>query len=330
MAERVIKIIIPQSHMDEVMAFLKEDAINAWREEKDASQSVVSVLSNIEQTESITDMLRQKFGHIHDFQIIVQAVEASIPHQITSKPHQTSAHTKKIFTRISREELYSDIEDGTRLSDVFIVMTILSTVVATVGLLRNNVAVIIGAMVIAPLLGPNVALALATTLADAKLGWQAAKSFIAAGSVAFCLACLIGIIMDVDPSIPEIANRTTVGIADIVLALAAGCAGVLAFTTGASGAVIGVMVAVALLPPLAVTGLLLGDGNMTLAMGAFLLFICNVICVNLAGVLTFLIQGIRPRSWWEAHRAKRATRIAIGIWLLILIMLSLTIYLISD
>ena len=69
---------------------------------------------------------------------------------------------------------------------------------------------------------------------------------------------------------PEIVNRTFVGWGDIVLALAAGSAGSLAFTTGVSGAVIGVMIAVALLPPLIAAGVLLGLGEITLAVGAFL------------------------------------------------------------
>ncbi len=75
-------------------------------------------------------------------------------------------------------------------------------------------------------------------------------------------------------------------------------AGALAFTTGVSATPIGVMVTVALLPPLV----------------ALSLFLMNLICVNLAGVLTFLVQGIRSASWWEKDRAAKATRTAIALW----------------
>ena len=95
----------------------------------------------------------------------------------------------------------------------------------------------------------------------------------------------------------------------------------LAFTSGASISLIGVMVAVALMPPLIAFGLLLGSGNPAEALGALLLLIANLICVNLAGVTTFLVQGIRPRKWWEASKAKRATRIAITLWSLLLAVL---------
>ena len=128
--------------------------------------------------------------------------------------------------------------------------------------------------------------------------------------------------MEVDPELAEISSRTVVGLGDVVVALAAGSAGVLAFTRGISAAIIGVMVAVALLPPLANLGLLLGSGYYPLAFGAFVLLVVNVICINLAGVVTFLTQGIRPRKWWEEKKAKRAIRIAISIWLGLLLIFS--------
>jgi len=86
-------------------------------------------------------------------------------------------------------------------------------------------------------------------------------------------------------------------------------------------ALIGVMVAVALLPPLVTFGMLLGSGFTELALGALLLLSVNIICVNLAGVATFLFQGVRPRTWWEENRAKKSTRIAIFIWTLLLLIL---------
>ena len=121
-----------------------------------------------------------------------------------------------------------------------------------------------------------------------------------------------------DPFGSEIVTRTHVSLGDIVLALASGAAGALAFTSGLPSALIGVMVAVALLPPLVTCGLLLGAGHGAMATGAMLLFITNLICINLSGVATFLLHGIRPLTWWEADRAKRATRNAIVIWVLLL------------
>jgi uncharacterized membrane protein len=99
-------------------------------------------------------------------------------------------------------------------------------------------------------------------------------------------------------------------------------AAALSITTGAPAVLIGVMVAVALMPPLATFGLLLGSGNVNLAIGALELVAVNMICINLAGVVTFLVQGVRPLNWWEASKAKKATRYAIIIWVSLLIILS--------
>ncbi|MCB9898641.1 MAG: DUF389 domain-containing protein, partial [Planctomycetes bacterium] len=107
-------------------------------------------------------------------------------------------------------------------------------------------------------------------------------------------------------------------LSDIALALAAGAAGSLAFTSGVSGVVVGVMVAVALLPPLVVAGLLAGSGHWTLAARALVLLLTNVTCVNLAAVATFILRKVRPRTWWEGERAKKATRIAVTTWIVML------------
>jgi uncharacterized hydrophobic protein (TIGR00341 family) len=176
------------------------------------------------------------------------------------------------------------------------------------------VAVIIGAMVIAPFLGPNVALCLSTCLADYELGKNSLKTLVVGVVIAFLIALLLGLFLEADPTAAEIASRTRASLSDIALALASGSAGVLAFTTGVSATLIGVMVAVALLPPLTVSGLLLGAGHIQASFFAFLLFMTNIICINLSGIVTFLIRGISPRTWWEADRAKKSTRKALFTW----------------
>lgn len=91
--------------------------------------------------------------------------------------------------------------------------------------------------------------------------------------------------------------------------------------SGLPAAVVGVMVAVALLPPLVSAGLLLGAGEIVLAGRAFLLPSTNVICVNLAGVAALLWQGVRPGKWWEAERSRKMTRLAWAVWITLLVVL---------
>lgn len=333
MAQRLVKIILPESYGKEAQELLKDqDSVVFWQEESADGNSVISALTDSGCSEKIMDLFEKKYSFIKGFRIVLLPVEASIPRTDTTKKdisdtRQAKAKSeKKASIRISREELYNDIVDSTKLSNIFVLMTILSTIVVAIGLLKNNVAVIIGAMVIAPFLGPNVALALSTNLADKKLGFNALKTLVTGIIIVVLLSAGMGYYFQTDASIHEIAIRTQVNLSDIILALASGCAGVLAFTTGASSAVIGVMVAVALLPPLTVCGLLLGTGQIAEATGAFLLFITNIICINLAGVITFLAQGVSPRAWWEADKAKKATRKALLLWTVILIILAVIIF----
>ena len=318
MAQRLLKIILPQSHGDAALDILRQEEITEyWREESLGENCVISVLIDSGRSEVLMDHFEKAFSGLEGFKLVLIPVEASIPRiepppdASTGEPHEPQTAGT---TRISREELHADIVDSTRLTGVYLAMVVLSTMVAAIGLHTDNVAVIIGAMVIAPFLGPNVALALSTCLADYELGKNGLKTLVVGVATAFLLAAAIGVFMPVDPSGTEIASRTRASISDIVLALASGAAGVLAFTTGVAATVIGVMVAVALLPPLTVSGLLLGAGQLHGAFFAFLLFMTNIICINLSGIVTLLLRGISPRTWWAADRAKKSTRNALIIW----------------
>ncbi|QUJ68963.1 TIGR00341 family protein [Photobacterium sp. GJ3] len=281
-------------------------------------------------SETVMDQFERQFSSVEGFRLILFPIEASIPRTDTAEvksdiPLDSTNPPKAAAMRISREELYEDIVYSTRLSTVFIAMTVLSTIVVAIGLLTDNVAVIIGAMVIAPFLGPSVALALATCLGDLELSKDATRTLGTGILTVVTLTALMGALLDVPAQSHEILTRTQPQFTDILLALASGCAGVLAFTTGASSTVIGVMVAVALLPPLSVFGLLLGAGHYHVAFGALLLFATNIICINLAGITTFLLQGVSPRMWWQADKAKKASRKALILWSSTLVLLAIVI-----
>ncbi|MBS3773174.1 MAG: TIGR00341 family protein, partial [Candidatus Thermoplasmatota archaeon] len=124
--------------------------------------------------------------------------------------------------------------------------------------------------------------------------------------------------LSVDPTAAVIASRVDINLMYVLLAFSAGVAGSLSVTRGVAQALVGVMVAVALLPPIVAGGLLLGSQLWADAAGALLLFGVNVVCINLAGVTTFLAQGINPRSWWEQKKARRTTMTALLIWLTVL------------
>jgi uncharacterized hydrophobic protein (TIGR00341 family) len=332
-ALRLIKILPPEGfeHIDDIVN--KDDIIDSWIEKTDPGRDIVTILADVELTEKILEEIEEKFAGREDYRIILMPVSATIPKQPVEEKEDDSLGEKKAESdegkrvkRISRDELYEDIKEIVDVSWVYLVLIALSCIVAANGLIRNSPAMVIGAMVIAPILGPNVGLALATTLGDLHLLKRSLKSILYGFSLGMILSIIMGLLIPFNPDVYEIMSRTEVSFADIALGLAAGVAGCLSFTRGISAAVIGVMVAVALLPPMVATGLLLGSGYYELAWGAALLTITYIICVNLAGVLTFVLQGIKPKSFTERREGEELSRYAIIIWIGMLVLLSLIIF----
>jgi uncharacterized hydrophobic protein (TIGR00271 family) len=148
--------------------------------------------------------------------------------------------------------------------------------------------------------------------------WQALITNLTGLSLTLAMAIAIGMLWPSYLDSFEILVRTYVKPDGIVLALASGAAAVLSLATGLSSALVGVMVAVALLPPAATLGMMLGSGQFDLALGAALLLAVNVVCINLAAKLMFLLKGVKPRTWLEKRKARQSFTVYILIWVVTL------------
>ena len=330
MEQRLIEIVMPEGRGDDISELLHEQSLAGyWRDSVGENQARIRILLNSADVEAVLDILEPYLEQLPGASALLLIVETSIPRKKNDQPHTEDAASDKEenkannSTRISRHELYSDISANTGISSTYLIMVLLSAVIAAIGLVRNDMAIIIGAMVLAPLLVPNVALALASTLGDTELAVKALKAAVVGFMLALAIGILIGFIYTVHPEYPAIAARTNLSWGDLILALASGVAGVLAFTSGGQLSLIGVMVAVALLPPLVTAGLLFGSSFPVMGFKALELAVANVICVNLAGIVTFGLQGISPATWWEKSKAGKAKSRSLAIWISLLILLAL-------
>ncbi len=178
----------------------------------------------------------------------------------------------------------------------FVVMLSLSVTVAAMGLSEDSAAVVIGAMLLAPLMVPVLGLAAALAMAlPERIAMSLLRvSFATAGCIA--LAFLISAVLP-DGALPkEVLARTSPDVRDLVVALAAGTAGAYATVRkDASAALPGVAVAVALVPPLATVGITLEAARPDLARGAMLLYSTNLAAIVAAGVVVFVATGVVPR-----------------------------------
>ena len=329
MEQRLIEIVLPEGKGDDIPELLHEQILcGYWRDSVGEKQARIRILLNRDDVETVLDILEPYLEGLPDASALLLIVEASIPRKKEKKVEDTAERAneenkEKKANRISRHELYNDIIANTGLSSTYLLMVFLSAVIAAIGLVRNDMAIIIGAMVLAPLLIPNVGLALASTLGDSELALKSLKAAVVGLLLALAIGVIIGFVSPVVPENPALAARTNLHWTDLVLALASGAAGVLAFTSGGQLSLIGVMVAVALMPPIVTAGLFFGSSMPLLGFKALELAAANVICVNLAGIVTFSLQGIRPATWWEKSRAGKAKRRALVIWVSLLVMLAL-------
>ena len=313
---RLVEIILPKENKEELKdIFNTKGIVDYWQEESYKDKLAYKILIKTPFSQTLIDKLRK----IKNIRIIVTEVITTIPEIEKSTPPK-----KKI--KVSREELYTQTLNSSSINYVYIIMIILSAIIAIFGFSTDNIAVIIGAMVIAPLLGPNIAAALGITLGDISLVKKGFLALLTGSSLAYFISVFFGFFLHISLNLHEISLRIHLHYSDIIIAIASGIAGVLAFTTGYAISLVGVMVAISLLPPLVASGLLFGSGYFLYSLSALLLFFINVVSLILSGVITFRFQGIRPKTWWEEKKAKIYRKQAITMSLIMLLLFIVAIF----
>ena len=320
---QLVKVFLPIEEAENVRQLLSSyPELKSESVLKTPQQLVVKILVEKEQAETVIDRLNQKLAHLKDFQLVLLPVETILAEAYAVSP-EPKAENEDLH---KHREVYDRVSKSVRLSSTEIAMVIISTIIAAIGLLEGNQVVIIGAMVIAPLLKPNMALGVATTFGDLSLAIRTVKVGLTEICISLLLSILLGVLVPVNLEMPEIAMRTTVNLPDVALAFASGVAGAISLTVGEQSAVVGVMVSVALLPPLVVLGMLIGSQLWSPAIGTVVLVSLNIVCLNLAAIATFWLRDIRPQSWWQKFQASKITGIATVFWLILLALLVAVIF----
>ncbi len=305
---KMLQITAPVAAEENIRKLVSQESVISFHKGVDLEEdhAVFFLLTRAENRQVVIDKLHGLLKTSTKARINIVPVDATLPAVETKVSGDT------------REELYQKIGQGARLDFTYMLLTFLSTIVALIGLIQDNVAVVVGAMVIAPFLGPNLAFAFATSQADRSLMAQSFVTGVIGLSFTILISAGFGYAFDVVPESAELTTRTVAGLSSVALAVASGVAGVLSLTTGLSMTLVGVMVAVALLPPAATFGFMLGLEDWKAAYGAVLLLSVNIVCVNLSGLIVFLAKGITPRMWFERRMAKPYVIWGIIVWSLAL------------
>lgn len=325
MTLRMLEISHPYLEKDAMLEFMEDVDITAiWQDRISEKELITHVVLSSSEVDLVIEALKGHFTRPDQLKIVILPIEGYYPRREVEGteadgPSLEGKVRRARYSRTSIEEIYKDASDMSEMSIVYMAMIAIAGIVASVGLLLDDVAVIIGSMVIAPLLGPNLAFTLAITLGDSRLARVALITSVSGYILAILVGLAFGLLFDVDPQGPQLIVRTEFSLLMTLVALASGVAGALSFSQGVPQSLVGVMVAVALLPPLAASGLFLGSAQWDEAVGSLLLFSINVISINLAGIVTFSLMGVTPSTWWEKDKARRTTKRAIIAWTVLMV-----------
>lgn len=207
-------------------------------------------------------------------------------------------HRLPLFSTAQEEdfkEIFETLRDYARLSTPFVVLMVLSAMLATLGLFLNNTPVVIGAMVLAPMMGPLVSLAMGILRGDGKLLKSALTVFAIGASLTLLVAAITTLLLPYEQATDEIRARLRPNLLDLGVAIVSGMAAAYAHAReNLQKNLPGVAIAVALVPPACVMGIGLGWMDWEVITGAGLLFLTNLVGIVLSGMFAFLSLGFAP------------------------------------
>ena len=230
------------------------------------------------------------------------------------------------LTRARKGKVIEDLVESSSPNADFLILVVLSCTIATFGLITNSPAVIIGAMLVAPLMSPILGLSMASITGRSDLFKRSALAILEGFGSAVALSALLAFLTH---SLPfgslarvssEVAARTTPSLLDLGIALAGGAAAAYALAhPRLSAALPGVAIATALMPPLCTIGIGIALLNTSIIFGALLLFITNLAAISFSGIVTFALMGFSPRKITENEGLSRS------VWISALLVMAISV-----
>lgn len=206
------------------------------------------------------------------------------------------------------------ISSGVTFHGANLWVLVFAVFIASLGLNVNSTAVIIGAMLISPLMGPIVGMGLGIGISDLALLKRSIKNYLVATGISVLTATLYFLITPLTEAQSELLARTSPTLYDVLIALCGGAAGILALSTRGSGNVIpGVAIATALMPPLCTAGYGLAMGEPSFFFGAFYLYFINTVFITLTTFVGVRMLRFKQKQFIDAARMVTVKRYIIGI-----------------
>lgn len=227
----------------------------------------------------------------------------------------------------NKERVWNTVDEAGTYTKVYWLQMFLSSFIAALGLLQNSTAVVIGAMLVAPLLSPIQSVAYAIASARTRYFWKHLKVLVASTVLAIATGFLVSVISPIDIQTAEVLSRVSPNFLDLLIAVASGAIAFLALSfRSLSASIAGVAMAASLVPPLAASGITLALGVFKNAWGSFFLYFTNLIAILAIGILIFFLFGYRPHQQEDtkntARRILALLLIIVGISIPLIVTLS--------
>jgi len=328
---RLVQLTVPSGKLETVRAALDDEGVDfvITEETSDRQYAAIAYIPlPTNAVEPVLERLREAGVDESTYTVILDA--QTVVSRDFEKIEERYAEAEDT-DRIAQAELVATALDLVPPLRAYLVMTVVSAVIATAGLLLDSPAVVVGSMVIAPLIGPAMTASVGTVVVDEEMFTRGVKlqvvGLLLSVASAAVFAWFVRTVNLVPPitdvtAIPEVRERLAPDFLSLVVAIGAGVAGSLSMTTGVSSALVGVMIAVALIPPAATVGIGIAWGRPMVSLGSGVLVLVNLLSINLAALVVLRYSGYRPTQWFRLNEARGATVRRVAVLVVAIVVLS--------
>lgn len=317
------ELVVEEKRPENVKQNLNSLDIDNINDKKDNKQNKQEV-NKAENTRQTANKALEGDNHVNEDNIEDGEENEEIKEKKEAKLESYKQFVAEQFSnkKVDYPEVRVRIEANALPSKMYFVMNILSAIIASYGLVTNSAAVVIGAMLVAMMLGPITGVALAIIDHRMPLLRKSLITVFLGISLVVLVGFIVGWLHKDQPLTVEILSRTQPTSMDLMIALAGGTAGAYAMVSPhLSVAVVGVAVATALVPPLAASGILFANGEMQMGLGALLLALTNIIAIQFTNALVLWLLGFRrlidddykSSTYWTFLRRNAVTLLLLGV-----------------
>ncbi|WP_137284003.1 TIGR00341 family protein [Halorussus salinisoli] len=330
---RLVQVSIPAGKRELVSDVLESEGVDYMLTDETSGREYTAIAYFSLPTNAVQPILDklQDAGLGDDPHAVVIDAETDTSRQYEELEKRFSEENDDPST-IAREEIRTEAREMTPEFPTFVTMTVISSVVATAGMLLDSPAVVVGSMVIAPLIGPAMGTSVGTVLGDRQLFRRGVKYQFIGGFAAIAAATLFSVGVRYGFLLPpgtdvlgisQVSGRLTPDFLSLAVALGAGAAGALSLASGVSVAIVGVMIAAALVPPAAAVGIGIAWQQPLAAVSSLVLVLVNILSINLSGLVVLWYLDYGPKDWFELNQTRSVLFKRAGVLVVAIALLSL-------